>query len=929
MSHKQLSPSLTPVAVQRPSQRLSRFKLMAVALLGMILPGCGFHHAAHRIGDYAQIWAGVQRTVLPNGLTLVTQEIHSSPVICVYVYYKVGSRDEGPHQHGISHLLEHMMFKGSSHFPLGEMDRRFSELGGSYNADTEEDYTSYHETLPASGLETALKVEADRMQNLTVDPAELEHEKTVVLSELDGRDNDPKERLDKAVKKAAFTVHPYQNPVGGHSNEVKALTASQLKQYYHEHYAPNNAVLVVTGDFHTAELRQEVDTTFGSLQRQSLPPRPSAQEPSQREERRVSLFEPGKLSHIEIGYHVPSVGKRDSEVLHVISFVLAAGKTSRLTNDLLNLNMSVGQNATIMESLDPNLFKVTATVRQDRPLSEVENKLEWELNRLETEPVPDAELNAAKIKMIARVVYSHADVSSHASTLGFYSAQGIVQYPERWLENLETVTPAEIQSVARRYFGAENRTVGWLWATGASKANSGSGAKSQPATADETPGDGSTARPLAGHSPDPAFLRAALASLRIHEPVIRQTLPNGLTVLIYPDHASPEISLACGITAGTLFDPSEMPGTAHLALYGLHWGTKTLSGWQLAQQTDEVGANLSPRLDTDRIVLTGQCLKGDLPLTLDVLSDEIRNPAYSASSVLGMKKLLDSVELMNADNPETTTWKSFEEALYPPNSPYHWYVAGTDEIRSRITPAVLHNFHDTYYRPDRTILVIVGDIDKDGALAEVNRTFGSWTKGSATNPPIPHIPGAIPGTRRVFHAVPGAHESRVLMGFAGIERSRPDYYAAAMANEILGRGYRINRLWQHLRQEQGLVYGISSAWSSGLVAGPWTVSFGSSPANVDHAISEVANDMKTLQKSGVSSAELDTHKSSIAGIQALSLQTHEGIASRLLDSESYGLGTDYPWQYPALMAAVTPEEVQQAARQLFHPDDMVVSVAGP
>ncbi len=146
---------------------------MAVALLGILLPGCGVHHPSHRSGDYSQMWAGIQRTVLPNGLTLVTQEVHSSPVVCVYVYYRVGSRNEKAHQHGISHLLEHMMFKGSTHFPLGEMDRLYSDLGATFNADTEQDYTSYHETLPASGLDTALKVEADRMQNLTLDKGEL------------------------------------------------------------------------------------------------------------------------------------------------------------------------------------------------------------------------------------------------------------------------------------------------------------------------------------------------------------------------------------------------------------------------------------------------------------------------------------------------------------------------------------------------------------------------------------------------------------------------------------------------------------------------------------------------------------------------------------------------------------------------------------
>ncbi len=272
--------------------------------------------------------------MFPNGLTLLSKEIHAAPVVSLYLYYKVGSRDEPPGQEGLAHLVEHMMFKGTQQLRPGEIHRLFSEWGGTSNASTSWDYTAYQETLPSSALGMALQLEADRMSHSSMTGGEIEREKTVVLSELEAHLNSPAFRLGTAVRNAAFTRHPYRNSPGGIVDAIRKFTPAQVEQFYRSHYSPDDAVLVVVGDFKTADLIKMTGQYFTAA---NSSPTPQARgrlvEPVQAGERRVKVAGAGKVSYVELAYHVPEVGKRDHVVMDVIVNLLSNGVDSRLSRD--------------------------------------------------------------------------------------------------------------------------------------------------------------------------------------------------------------------------------------------------------------------------------------------------------------------------------------------------------------------------------------------------------------------------------------------------------------------------------------------------------------------------------------------------------------------------------------------------------------------
>ncbi|MDQ2730449.1 MAG: insulinase family protein, partial [Armatimonadota bacterium] len=421
-----------------------------------------------------------------------------------------------------------------------------------------------------------------------------------------------------------------------------------------------------------------------------------------------------------------------------------------------------------------------------------------------------------------------------------------------------------------------------------------------------------------------------IASLmKARPPVVRQVLPNGLTVIVAPDHSNPDVSILFGVGAGNLDDPLGKAGLAHLSAHMLHWGSEHFTAREIARALDGVGAHLRVRVDGDETTFALQCLPEAMSTAMAVLSDEITRPVYRAEFLAGQKDAIVTLTHMAQEDPVSVARENLITALYGRSSPYHWTERGTPETRNHIWIKDIEEFHHQHYRPENSTIVIAGDVDPADAAQWVERTFGAWKEPGPLLAPTPSTAVAEMVKAPVRQLVPGTRENAVMMGGPGIERQRPDFYAAELMNLILG-GWDFNsRLMRDIRDREGLVYHISSSWSAGRFAGPWVLWFESSPDNTDRAIARAIADIKLFQEKGVTADEMQVFKNWIAGRQALSLQTHGGVARSLLYAEHYHLGLDYPWTYPALVAAVTPDAVQDAARQLIHPDDLVVSIAGP
>ncbi len=412
---------------------------------------------------------------LANGLRVLVQESHAAPVATFWVWYRVGSRHEVPGLTGISHWVEHLLFKGTPSYPAGTLSRLIERLGGRWNAFTWKDYTAYFEVLPVEHLETAIRLEADRMQHTIIDPEVVAGERTVIISEREGAENFPAYYLREEVDALAFKAHPYRQPVIGWKDDLRAITRDDLYRHYRTYYHPANAIAVAVGDFDAAAVQGIVETAFGGIPASDPPPVPRAVEPEQSGERRVVLRRPGgATAYLHVAYHAPAAGHPDLPALMVLDGILtgfagivpfdggSGGRSSRLYRALVDRGLAADVGSGLVASAEPTLFRILATAHSGVEIRAVEDAAMAEIERIQRDPVDETELDKVKRQARAQFVYAQDGVMRRAMALGAFAA---VDTPERLgalREAIDRLAPDDIMRVARAYLVEKRRTVGWF-----------------------------------------------------------------------------------------------------------------------------------------------------------------------------------------------------------------------------------------------------------------------------------------------------------------------------------------------------------------------------------------------------------------------------------------------------------------------------------
>lgn len=420
--------------------------------------------------------AGVTRHQLSNGLTVLLKEQHNAPVISWWMLYRIGSRNERTGQTGVSHWVEHMMFKGTDMFPAGELDKAISREGGTWNAQTSMDYTAYYETMPADRIDLGLRLEADRMVNTRFLPEEVDSERTVIISEREGSENSPMFWLGEEVRSSAFRVHGYHHEIIGDMSDLHTMTREDLYGHYRRHYMPNNAIAVAVGDFDTDAMLKRIDALYGSIPSGEKPQLFARPEPEQFGERRVTVERPGSTAFIEMAYRAPAATDDDWFKLTMLNSVLTGpsglgggsidNKTSRLYKAMVETELAVDVDGGLLPSIDPYLYDLVATVRDGRTLEEVETALDTQIERIVNENITQTELDKARKQARALFAYSTERVTAQAFWLAFAENFDSYTWFENYIPRLEAVTVADVRDAAERYLRPQNRTVGWLIPTG-------------------------------------------------------------------------------------------------------------------------------------------------------------------------------------------------------------------------------------------------------------------------------------------------------------------------------------------------------------------------------------------------------------------------------------------------------------------------------
>lgn len=407
----------------------------------------------------------VTEKVLPNGLKVLLKEDHKSPVATFQVWYKVGSRNERLGTTGISHLLEHMMFKGTAKHGPKTFSQTVMRNGGNDNAFTGKDYTAYFENFSADRIDISLDLESDRMQNLLIEQNAFQSEREVVKEERRMRtEDDPTSAMVEEMMATAFMAHPYQWPVIGWMADINNITREDLFTHYRAYYAPNNATIVVAGDFDAKALLPKIEKYFGRIPSQPAPPSVGAVEPKQQGERRVTVRRPAELPAVFAGYHAPDIKSPDTYALEVLQGILSSGKSSRLYRSLVydqQIALYAGGDYDNIAN-DPNLFYVYAGVMPGKTTDEVEKALYAEIEKLKTVPVADDELQKAKNQIESSFIMGQDSIFYQAMLIGQYESVAGWRLLEKYVGNIRTVTKDDIMRVAKEYFSEDNRTVGIL-----------------------------------------------------------------------------------------------------------------------------------------------------------------------------------------------------------------------------------------------------------------------------------------------------------------------------------------------------------------------------------------------------------------------------------------------------------------------------------
>ena len=421
--------------------------------------------------------AAVRAATLDNGLKVLVQEEHTAPLASVWCWYKVGSKDERPGLTGVSHWVEHMNFKGTTNIPRDQIKGIIEQVGGGWNGYTWIDQTTYVETATRDALDRMLFIESERMANCLYHPDDCESERTVIISELQGGENDPDQFLDQEVTATAFKAHPYRHPTIGWLADLQTMTRDDLYGYYRRHYVPNNATLVVIGDVETDDVLRRAEHHFGGIPAVPRPVRPRTAEPDQTGERRVTIRKEGTAAYLKAGYHAPAVDDPHFFPLLVLDGVLTGAKglnlwssfkmppaqrRARLYRALVERGLASSVSGALLPTQDPFLYTISVAATDGTPLAAVEAALLDVIDRARREGITEAELTKAKRQLKARLVFDNDSITNIAHQLGYFETVGGVDTFLTLQQRIAAVTLEDVAAAAAATLRDSNRTIGWF-----------------------------------------------------------------------------------------------------------------------------------------------------------------------------------------------------------------------------------------------------------------------------------------------------------------------------------------------------------------------------------------------------------------------------------------------------------------------------------
>jgi zinc protease len=873
-------------------------------------------------------------TLKSNGLQVLLLPEHSSPTLTFMVTYRVGSRNEVTGTTGATHILEHLMFKGTTQHNRSKgnsFDQLLERTGAITNATTALDRTNYYQTIGSGQLAEVVDLEADRMRHLRLLDSTRQAEMTVVRNEYERSENSPFMALYKEIYQVAYVAHPYHHSTLGHRSDIEKVKIEKLREFYDTFYWPNNATVTIVGDFQPKNALALVKKSFGVYPKSPKPiPALYTEEPPQDGPRRLVVKRPGELGVVAIAHKITAATHPDYAAISLFSAILADGKNSRLYKAITDKNMSTGVSNDAGYNHDPSLHMLFLPLAPGVKHEDVEKIALQEIERVKRDGVTTAELQAAVAKTLANAAFERDGSYAVASGLNDSIAVGDWSLYYRLENAIRKVTVEDIQRVANSYFNEDQSTTGWFVPAVSGGAT---GAEAAPARA---------AKSQPKYYRDPAWMPqrftekssmgtgdsgGAILSVARMAPQAKRMQVAGIDLVAYTTGVKDVITLLGSLPAGTALGTGN-PAIPTLTAMLLDQGTQQQDKFAIAQQLEAVGANLGFEAGTDMLHISGKCLKKDLPLVLLLMAEELRSPALSAEEFAKAKKQFSGAVKRQLEDTDFRAEDAFSRAAFQPGHPNR--NPDPESLLAAIEAATLKEvvaFHKAHYGPAHMKLVAVGDVDSAALQEGVGQVFAGWTGGSAAMRLIKADRATAPRQAQVD--LFGKTSVSVVLGQAsGVQHQDPDYQALRMATSILGGSFT-SRLVATVRDKEGLTYHIDAGLDADTFnEGDWKITASFAPSMLDQGLASTRHQLELWYRQGVTAAEVEFRKTFLIGAFQVALSTSDGLASTFLRTLNRGYPLDWVDEYPSQVRALTMQQVNAAIKTHLQPQNMILVKAG-
>lgn len=876
----------------------------------------------------------------PNGMNVLLLQDNASPVATVQIVYRVGSKHEVLGNTGSTHLLEHLMFKGTSNFSKkngNSITDVLQNTGAQLNATTWYDRTNYFETLPSDKIELALQIEADRMRNSLLLKEDKEAEMTVVRNEFERGENNPNSLLDKEIWASAYIAHPYHHSTIGWKSDIENAPIEVLKSFYNTYYWPDNATLTIIGDFKKENVFELIEKYFGKITKAPhAMPQPYTQEPQQYGARKIVVRKPGELGVINKAYKIPGALHEDLPALNILAEIIGSGPSAILNKTFVDSRLGIYTYASATNFKEVGLFTIGVGFPASSKHEDIDAKISEVVAKIQKEGVTQDEVNRVVAKISAQTILARDGSGVIASELNEAIAAGDWTDFVTGVDRLKKVTPADVLRVADKYLVEDQSTTGYFIPkqAGAQKNDTAKANKYMPEN-----GPFYYRHEEEGHSHEENAVvstsvqdKAETVSFeKVSEKsasVYKREKVSGIDVVSVKTSAKDFVTVAASISLGNYAGETKNDMIPSLTASMLSKGTTLNDKFKFSEKLQKLGVSLNVNASTFKINIGFKCLKKDLDQVVALLAEELRNPLFDAKEFENLKQQFIGNTQQSLNDPGARGEIALSQAIYSKGNPN--YSLSVEDNIANIKNATLDEvkaFHKKYFGTASMRLVIVGDTDGANLNNSLKKAFKNWNGGVTEKLKFEEASKSAAKTEVV--TIPEKPSAELYIGqFTGLKRADADYIPFYIGNYTLGAGFA-GRLMQTVRDNDGLTYSISSGLGGNIeTGGYWFVNASFNPGLFQKGLDATMVQVDKWVKDGITAEELQNKKTNLIGSFKVGMATTNGMARTILNFIDRGLEPDYIEQYPKDIEKATLQQVNDAIKKYVKLDKMIIIKSG-